>query len=125
MTQPFDAWRAEIEAELINAELELADAREVHDPAVLAARDATIGRNATILAMNRIGAVSLAGALARRVHGIEAPNNVARSELTRAKHAVTNARTRIDDLKLALEQLWQIDPSPPVQESLEEMEVVQ
>ena len=110
----FKVWRAEIEAELVEARRAVGRANDEVAAAVEAAHIAKTQRTELADAAGRLASHrAMANALRSRVYARDESLREADARLMRARGAVTNALYHVEDLCDALRQLDAIDPPPP------------
>lgn len=119
-TEQFEAWRAEIEADV-------AEARQEETSAAEELATATVTRNAAharFVAL-RFTLSGLSGPLptpiAQRLHQIERDVQTADGAVARGTGLVANTRIRVADLEGALSQLTQLIALPPIEEPADEL----
>ncbi|MDE2582755.1 MAG: hypothetical protein KGL52_14065 [Rhodospirillales bacterium] len=121
MTKRFAEWRPILEADLQKAEQE-------HAAAVTAAAKAAEGARAARLELREIAEhfdrldrrATLAGALAGLRYKAENELAAAIGSATHAAGLAENGRRYVADLRLALDQLGQIDPPPAAEQGAPE-----
>ena len=107
----FETWRADIEQQLDEARVHLAECQEELEAAAVAERDGKISRADLDAAFGKLGRHQVATALLNRRFAREDELKQAEARMVAAGFAVKNAKYQLADLEQALRQLDEIAPA--------------